>query len=468
MTNTRSNMFDATDSVIVIGVGRSGLATAEVLRARGASVVAFDDKPPEKLNRERDVLAKLGVPLLASGELAKAIGAATGAVLSPGVPLNHPAVLAISRAGVPVYSEIEVAYRLCDAPIIAVTGSKGKSTTTALIGHLLRADGRKVHVGGNIGDPLIKKTVAAGHDDWVVAEVSSFQLESIREFRPRISVLLNLSPDHLDRYPSMEEYGEAKYRIFANQGDGDVFVGNMDDETGARLRAGVRTIPCKTLWFSLSGQKGADAFYRDGMLHWRGDGVRPDGELIAANELHLRGAHNIENALAASLAALAAGASVKAVRDGLRSFLPLPHRLQPIANADGIVWIDDSKATNPDAVVKAIEAFTEPIVLIAGGKPKNTEFGTMCSAISKRVKAAVLIGESAQLIGRGLRGPLVAYAKSMDEAVEAAFGLAISGDVVLLSPGCASFDMFDSAEQRGEKFAAAVKARVEGNGVHAG
>ncbi len=458
-------MFDATDSVIVIGVGRSGLATAEVLRARGASVVAFDDKPPEKLIKERDQLAKLGVPLLASNELAKAVGAATAVVLSPGVPLNNPAVLAISRLGVPVYSEIEVAYRLCDAPIIAVTGSKGKSTTTALIGHLLRADGRKVHVGGNIGDPLIKKTVAAGPDDWVVAEVSSFQLESIREFRPRISVLLNLSPDHLDRYPSMDEYAEAKYRIFANQGEGDIFIGNLDDDAGARLRAGDRTIPCKTLWFSLSGQPGSDAFARDGVLQWNGDGVRPDGTLAAAKDLHLRGAHNVENALAASLAALAAGASVKAVREGLRSFLPLPHRLQSIAVADGVTWVDDSKATNPDAVVKALDAFQEPIVLIAGGKPKNTEFGEMCREISRRVKAAVLIGEAAQLIGRELRGPLVAYAKSMDEAVEAAFGLAKPGDVVLLSPGCASFDMFESAEQRGEKFAAAVKARV--NGVHA-
>ena len=466
MTNTRSSMFDATDSVIVIGVGRSGLATAEVLRARGAAVVAFDDKPPEKLVKEREQLAKFGVPLLGSGELGKAVGTATGAVLSPGVPLNNPAVLAIARTGVPVYSEIEVAYRLCDAPIIAVTGSKGKSTTTALIGHLLRADGRKVHVGGNIGDPLIKKTVAAGPDDWVIAEVSSFQLESIREFRPRVSVLLNLSPDHLDRYPSMDEYAEAKYRIFANQGEGDVFVGNMDDEAGARLRAGVRTIPCKTLWFSLAGQSGADAFLRDGVLQWRGDGVRPDGELAAVKDLHLRGAHNAENALAASLAALAAGASVKAVRDGLRSFLPLPHRLQSIETADGVTWIDDSKATNPDAVIKALEAFQEPIVLIAGGKPKNTEFGEMCRAISKRAKAAILIGEAAQLIGRSLRGPLVAYANSMEDAVEAAIGVARPGDVVLLSPGCASFDMFESAEQRGEKFAAAVKARVDG--VHAG
>jgi len=465
MANIRSNMFDAKDSVIVIGVGRSGLATAEVLRSRGVSVVAFDDKPIEKLVKERAQLAKLGVPLLAVGELSQAVGAATAAVLSPGVPINNPAVLAISRTGVPVFSEIEVAYRLCDAPIVAVTGSKGKSTTTALIGHLLRADGRKVHVGGNIGDPLITKTVAAGPDDWVVAEVSSFQLESIREFRPRVSVLLNLSPDHLDRYPSMEEYGEAKYRIFANQGEGDTFVGNLDDDSGAALRGGRRKVPCKTKWFSLSDQEGADAYLRDGDLRWRGDGRRTESALLAASDLRLRGRHNIENALAASLAVLAVGASLKAVRDGLRSFLPLPHRLQQVVVTDGVTWIDDSKATNPDAVVKALEAFDAPIVLISGGKPKNTEFGEMCRAASKHAKAVVLIGEAAQTIGKGLHGPLVAYAKTMEEAVEAAFGLAKPGDVVLLSPGCASFDMFDSAEQRGEVFGAAVRARADGIGA---
>ena len=458
-------MFDAKDSVIVIGVGRSGLATAEVLRSRGVSVVAFDDKPTAMLVTERAALAKLGVPLLAQGELSQAVGAATGAVLSPGVPLNNPAVLAIARTGVPVYSEIEVAYRLCDAPIIAVTGSKGKSTTTALIGHLLRADGRKVHVGGNIGDPLITKTVAAGPDDWVVAEVSSFQLESIREFRPRVSVLLNLSPDHLDRYPSMEEYGEAKYRIFANQGDGDTFIGNLDDDTGNDLSRGVRSVPCKARWFSLADRQGADAYFRDASLRWRGDNRRSEGVIIPASDLKLRGRHNIENALAAALAALSVGASLKAVRDGLRSFLPLPHRLQQVTISGGVTWIDDSKATNPDAVVKAIEAFDAPIVLIAGGKSKNTDFGEMCRTVSQRAKAAVLIGESAQTIGKALAGPLVCYAKSMDAAVEAAYSLASPGDVVLLSPGCASFDMFDNAEQRGEKFGAAVRARVDGIGA---
>jgi UDP-N-acetylmuramoylalanine--D-glutamate ligase len=280
-----------------------------------------------------------------------------------------------------------------------------------------------------------------------------------------VSVLLNLSPDHLDRYPSMEEYSEAKYRIFANQGDGDTFVGNLDDEAGAALRAGRRKVPCKTRWFSISDQEGADAYLRDGNLRWRGDGRRTESAIAAASDLKLRGRHNIENALAASLAALAAGASLKAVREGLKSFLPLPHRLQQVAVTDGVTWIDDSKATNPDAVVKALEAFDAPIVLISGGKPKNTEFGEMCRAASKQAKAVVLIGEAAQTIGKGLRGPLVAYAKTMDEAVEAAYGLAKPGDVVLLSPGCASFDMFDSAEQRGEVFGAAVRALADGIGA---
>jgi UDP-N-acetylmuramoylalanine--D-glutamate ligase len=456
----RARMFDEKDSVLVIGVGRSGMATAEVLRARGAAVAAYDDKPASELTEQAARLAKLGVPLLGRDELERAAKAASAAVLSPGVPLTNPAVLQIQRLDVPVYSEIEVAYRLSAAPIIAVTGSKGKSTTTALIGHILERAGFGVHVGGNIGNPLISETVAAKAGEWVVAEVSSFQLEAIREFAPRISVLLNITADHLDRYPSMEEYAEAKYRIFANQHEDGAFVGNADDEHCASLRAGARTIPCASYWFSRSGADFATIALEDGAIVRRNATGRARTVLAKPGELRLRGAHNLDNAMAASLASLLAGASVEAVRAGLRTFEPLAHRLATVISAGGVCWVDDSKATNPDAVVKALASFEEPVVLIAGGKGKNTDFAALGGAASRRAKAVVLIGDAAREIGSHVAGVPVTYAPSMEAAVDAAATAASPGDVVLLSPGCASFDMFESAEHRGEVFARLARARA--------
>lgn len=455
-------MFNDSDSVLVIGVGRSGIATAEVLRSRGIAVVAYDDQDGSSLGDRADTLKGIGVPLIGRAELEQAARAASAAVLSPGVPLTNPAVLQVQRLGVPVYAEIEVAYRLCAAPIIAITGSKGKSTTTALVGHILRTAGIGARVGGNIGNALIGEASKARKDEWVVAEVSSFQLEGIREFAPRISVLLNITADHLDRYHSMEEYAEAKYRIFANQQPQDAFVGNADDELCARLRSGARSIPSKQYWFSARGDASADMSLHDGTIVRRAGQSRRRTTLISAGEIRLRGAHNVENAMAASLAALLAGAPAAAVREGLRTFAPLPHRLAPVESSDGITWIDDSKATNPDAVVKALESFGAPIVLIAGGRAKNTDFAALGRAASERAKTVVLIGESAEAIGAHLHDVDVVYAKAMDEAVEAAARAALPGDVVLLSPGCASFDMFDSAEHRGDVFASLVRGRRNG------
>jgi UDP-N-acetylmuramoylalanine--D-glutamate ligase len=454
-------MFKEKESVLVIGVGRSGLATADVLRSRGVRVVAYDDKDPAHLALERARLLELGATLIGRDELEDAARAASAAVLSPGVPFTNPAVLQVQRLNVPVYSEIEVAYRLSAAPIIAVTGSKGKSTTTALIGHLLRQAGFAVHVGGNIGNPLIRETVAAKPDEWVVAEVSSFQLEGIREFSPRISVLLNITADHLDRYPSMEEYAEAKYRIFANQRPDDAFVGNADDPYCARLRTGARTLPCKSYWFSALGAQGATVVLENGSIVRRaGDGQRR-AVIAKPGDLRLRGPHNLSNAMAASRAALLAGATLRDIRAGLRTFEPLPHRLAPVARVQGVDWIDDSKATNPDAVVKALESFDVPVILISGGKGKNTDFSDLGRAASKRAKAVVLIGEMAKTIGALVDGVPVKYAASMEEAVEIAGDAASPGDVVLLSPGCASFDMFASAEQRGDAFSALARKRAD-------
>jgi UDP-N-acetylmuramoylalanine--D-glutamate ligase len=464
MPNDAAVKFEDGDRALVIGVGRSGMATAVVLRDRGLRVTAYDDKPSEQLKPQRAELAKLHVELVGADGLASAIPGASVAIVSPGVPPNNPAVLAIQRAGVSVISEIEAAYRIAKAPIIAITGSKGKSTTTALIGHLLRGAGVRARVGGNIGNPLISEAAAASADEWLVAEVSSFQLEGISTFRPRVSMLLNVSPDHLDRYPSIEEYREAKFRIVANQMADDVFVGNADDPAIVDLVDGpVKRLHCAQRWFSLARDPRADMWLDDGWLVEQPplkSGALP-ARIVALRDLKIRGAHNAANAMAAYLATSAAlkktGAeAASALVEGLRSFEPLAHRLQIVARSGGVTFVDDSKASNPDAVAKALEAFEAPIILIAGGRSKRTDFAAIARPAQERCKRVILIGESSREIGALIERVPMEYAASMDEAVNAAALAASPGDVVLLSPGCASFDMFDSAEQRGERFTEAA------------
>jgi UDP-N-acetylmuramoylalanine--D-glutamate ligase len=374
----------------------------------------------------------------------------------------------VHGANVPVIGEIELAYRLCKAPMIAVTGTKGKSTTTALIGHLLRACGLPTRVGGNIGNPLITEVVDAESDEWVVAEVSSFQLETIRAFKPRVAVLLNLSPDHLDRYPSMEEYAEAKYRICANQSMNDWFVGNLDDPRIEALawRHGGARVQAKQMWFTLGNGERATIYPRDGNLVYApvcGD-PRPI-VLMPCSEIPLAGRHNVQNVMAALLAALAVGCDPAVLRRAVASFVPMPHRLERIAEIDGVLYVDDSKSTNPSSVIAALRSYDRPIVLIAGGRSKGSEFGELGSEIRRHVKALVAIGESAGEIRRAAEGVVSVEAATMEEAVHEARRFAVPGDVVLLSPGCASFDMFASAEDRGRRFDAAVASQKEPAGA---
>lgn len=449
--------FSAGENILVVGLGRSGEAVTEVLRARGCDALVVDEKPQDELADAIVRIEKLGARFVGPDELEHLSGL-TAAVLSPGVPLNGSLVRKI--AGVPILSEIEVAYRLARAPIIAVTGTKGKSTTVALIGHLLKSAGIDARVGGNIGNPLIREAVAAAENSWIVAEVSSFQLETIRAFRPRIAVILNLSADHLDRYHSMEEYVEAKYRIFANQNDEDTFIGNLDDERLAELyRAGnPGRIRAKSLWFTL----GADS--RRATLYLRNDAVmyspisgdpRPV-EIAQRSDIHLPGTHNLQNTMAASLTALAAGVPPRRLREGIQSFSALSHRLQRVDEVDGVLYVDDSKATNPGAVIAALRSFDRPFVLIAGGKSKNTDFTELGRVIDEHVSALVVLGEAANEIAAHVYRTPIEHATSIEDAVQRARRLAQPGDVVLLSPACASFDMFGSAEERGKRFADAV------------
>ncbi len=473
--NASTSRFDHNDHVLVIGLGRSGRASVEVLRSRVASIAATDEGSPESLHEALGELRAANVPFVAPDALAETLARTTVAVLSPGIPLNGSLVRRVQAARIPVFSEVEVAYRICKAPIVAVTGTKGKTTTTALVGALFAAAGHTVRVGGNIGNALIRETARAAASDWVIAEVSSFQLEAIRSFKPRISLINNITPDHLDRYHSMEEYAEAKFRIFANQGPGDTFVGNLDDP----IVAGVRKAPdapadehdrvhARSMWFSAEPHRESALYLRNGetIVYAPPTGDPRPVRIMGVDEIPLRGRHNVENTMAAVLVGLAAGLDVEAIRSGVRGFTPLAHRLEPVATIDGVEYVDDSKATNPGSVIAALRAFEErPIVLIAGGKAKGTDFAELGKAISSRAKAAVLIGEAADALAAVVRRAKVERAGSMEEAVALARGLAEPGDVVLLSPGCASFDMFDSAEHRGELFAGAVRALAPAAGA---
>ncbi|MBV8117893.1 MAG: UDP-N-acetylmuramoyl-L-alanine--D-glutamate ligase, partial [Candidatus Eremiobacteraeota bacterium] len=318
-------------------------------------------------------------------------------------------------------------------------------------------------------NPLIREVVGADAHEWIVAEVSSFQLETIRAFKPRIAVLLNIAPDHLDRYYSMDEYAEAKYRIVANQGLDDWFVGNLDDPRISRLhwRHGEARAQARQLWFTLgTHEERAAMFRRNGVLTYApatGD-PRPI-PIVARDAIALPGEHNVANAMAALLAALAAGCAPHELREAIASFRPMPHRLQTVAEIDGVRFVDDSKSTNPHAAIAALFSFTGPVVLIAGGRAKGTAFGELGAAIRSRAKAVVAIGEAAAEIVRVCEGVPAAIVASMEDAVRRARELSAPGDVVLLSPACASFDMFASAEDRGERFAAAVAALPEPAGA---
>ena len=466
MNDRAPGKFDRDEHVLVIGLGRSGRASAEVLRERVGSLIVTDEKPEIELREAIADLAALGVRFVAPDELGPALAPITVAVLSPGIPLNGELVRRIQSAGIPVFSEVEVAYRICKAPIVAVTGTKGKTTTTTLIGEIFKRAGKTTFVGGNIGNALIHETAVATASDWIVAEVSSFQLETIRSFKPKISAITNISPDPLDRYYSMDEYAEAKFRIFANQGAGDTFVGNFDDERIAALLTGGEDdrsrIHAQARWFARGPHRETALYLRDErtILYAPPTGDPRPLEIMDVAEIPLLGNHNIENVMTAILVALSAGLEREAIASAVRDFRALSHRLETVADAAGVLYVDDSKATNPGSVIAALRSFDRPIVLIAGGKAKGTDFAELGRVASSRAKAMVLIGEAGPEIAKSIKRASVSFADSMGEAVDQAMKIAESGDVVLLSPGCASFDMFRSAEDRGEQFAAAVRDRV--------
>jgi UDP-N-acetylmuramoylalanine--D-glutamate ligase len=438
--------------VTVVGLGRSGLAATRLLVRQGAAVTVTDRRPAAELKEPMAVLKDDPVRYCVGGHPHEAFKDAELIVMSPGIVVESvDAVEAAKARGVPVIGEMELASRFITAPVAAVTGTNGKSTTTTLIGEILKQSGRRVFVGGNLGRPLCEAVMETIEWDWIVAEVSSFQLETIRSFRPRVAVLLNITPNHLDRYRNMDDYRAAKMRLFENQTAADAAVINADDPTVLRETGSVRA---RRIFFGHRPLPEAGVYFDSGAVvaAWLPDGTARV-EILRREEIPLPGSHNLENVLAASAAGLLCGCTVDQIQTAVRAFKGLAHRLETVRKRNGVLYVNDSKATTAVALEKALEAFSEPIVLIAGGRNKGAEFEPLRDLIGRRVKTAVLIGEARPTLRAAWSGaaPLI-EAVSLEEAVRIAARTASAGDVVLLAPACASYDMFRDFEDRGDRF----------------
>ena len=437
--------------VLVLGAGRSGVASAKFLAARGATVALNDAQPIEKWSADALALKEEGVGCLAGEPPGWLLDQLDLVVISPGVPTKAIPVRYAERAGAEVIGEVELASRYLKGRVVAITGSNGKTTTTSLIGKLLQDAGLPTQVGGNIGTPLISLVESSSDDMWTVVEMSSFQLETISEFHPTVAVALNVTPNHLDRYESFTDYAAAKHRIFMNQEPGDIAILNADDEIVSSWAKGLRA---HVTSFSVSRELADGLSLRGSEIVCR----TPERErvLLRVDDMKLRGRHNLENVLAALAAGLACGAAPDSMRETIRNFAAVEHRLEFVAEIEGVKFYNDSKATSVDATLKALEAFEGEmgkIVLIMGGRGKKAPYAPLGSLVGERVRNLILVGEDADTIEREL-GEFAASerASDMQDAVKLSFNAAQAGDIVLLAPACASFDMFESFEHRGRVF----------------
>lgn len=434
--------------ILVVGMARSGMAAARLLKSRGQSVFVSDAGKPGATGE----LDALGIPWEAGRHTAACFLSAEEIVVSPGVPLDIPPLQAARAKGVPVISELELASRYLKGDVIGITGSNGKTTTTTLVGEILKAAGRTVQVGGNIGTALCSLVDTSTPETINVVEVSSFQLDGIVNFRPHVAALLNITPDHLDRYADFDAYRKSKLRIFENQQESDVAVLNHDDPNVFPPPAGLRA---RQYSFSRTDGVAAGAFRFGGMLYMNGHAV------MAASDVHLRGEHNIENVLA-SLAITSDYAVPPAVLCRvIGEFRGVEHRIEYVASIRGIEFFNDSKATNVDSAIKAVASFERNLMLILGGRDKGASYEPLIEAMRGKVKHIFLIGEAADKIAAavGTKFPISRIA-SFQEAVDRSLAIGTRGDVVLLSPACASFDMFENYEHRGQMFKAAVQGLI--------
>jgi UDP-N-acetylmuramoylalanine--D-glutamate ligase len=443
--------------VTVLGAARSGMAAARLLHAGGASVFVSDQSPAGPLTQNLMELKKSGIAFESGGHTAKVYDADL-VVISPGVPSDAEVIREAGLRGIRVVSEIEMASWFCAAKVAAVTGTNGKTTTVTLLGKILADAGVASAVAGNIGTAFSGVVAEAGPGSVVVLEVSSFQLDHIERFRPAVSVILNITPDHLNRYAnSFDRYAKSKCRVFENQRTGDALIYNADDaETKARVErlvpAGVRLLP-----FGLNEPAGEGAFVRDARLMVRIGGL--ETAVVATGEIGIPGVHNLYNAMAATLAASLLGAKAETARGTLKGFAGVEHRLEFVREVAGVRYVNDSKATNVDSVWYALQSYHSPIVLILGGRDKGNDYAKISDLVVKSVRSIVAVGESADKVVKFFTGRVsVEKASSMPDAVARAAAAAREGDVVLLSPACASFDWFDNYEHRGRAFKEAVWA----------
>jgi len=441
--------------VLVVGLGKSGLAAALFLRHHGALVTVSDTRSAEALAKDIPALLDEGIMVETGGHGLLTFRRQDLIVVSPGVPLDTPELVQVKGFGLPVIGELELAARFLKGKAIAITGSNGKTTTTALLGEILKASGQPTLVGGNIGVPVVALIDKSSEDSWSVLEVSSFQLESTVEFRPTIAVILNITPDHLDRHGSFENYAMAKERIFAAQTAADHLVLNADNArtAGAAVRSAANVF-----WFSMEHPVKQGAWLEQGYAVYRSAPGAEIEKVVPLSGIPLKGAHNVENVLAAVCAARLAGVSAEVICKVIQDFHAVEHRLEYVATRNGVEFYNDSKATNVDATAKALAAFSSGIHLILGGKDKGSDYTLLAPLLKERVSAVYTIGSAANKIESQLRGVVSLHScETLDKAVRAAAAAAHSGEVVLLAPACSSFDQFESYEHRGRVFKELVR-----------
>jgi UDP-N-acetylmuramoylalanine--D-glutamate ligase len=433
--------------VLAVGLARTGVATALFCAVRRARVTATDTRSESEIGDGVGKLREAGVTLELGGHRATTFLEQDLIIPSPGVPADEPHLQEARAKGVTIWSEIELAYRFLKGRLIGITGSNGKTTTTSLVEHILKTAGMQTILAGNIGTPLIGCVDAMTEETWTVLELSSFQLESIATFRPNIGVFLNLTPDHLDRHRTMEAYGAAKARLFENQTGDDAAILNADDPATTPYAP---SLP-RVYWFSRKQRVAQGAFVRGEEIVFRQNGK--EETILKLGEIPLAGAHNVENVLAAVAAARLAGASAAAIAKGVRSFAGVEHRLEFVSEIVGVRYYNDSKATNVDATLKALDAFPGRILIILGGKDKGSDYTVLQKPLREKAILALLIGAAAEKIEKQITGSVaLERAETLERAVETAAHAAQPGDVVVLAPACASFDQFQNYEHRGRVF----------------
>jgi UDP-N-acetylmuramoylalanine--D-glutamate ligase len=436
--------------VLVVGLGKSGLAAALFLRRRGAQVTVSDVRSAEALAKDIPALLEEGIMVETGGHGLLTFRRQDLIVVSPGVPLDTPELIQVKGFGLPVIGELELAARFLKGHLAAITGSNGKTTTTALLGEIFESAGLKTLVGGNIGVPVVSLIDDSTEETWSVLEVSSFQLETTVEFHPNIAVILNITPDHLDRHGTFENYAKAKEHIFAAQTESDALVLNADN---VRTAAAAARSAAPVHWFSLEHPVPRGAWVEDGSVVYCGARGGAVEHILPLSSIPLKGEHNVENVLAAVCAARLAGVPAESIRIAIEKFKAVEHRLEYVATLNGVEFYNDSKATNVDATAKAIGAFSGGIHLILGGKDKNSDYTQLAQLLREKVRAVYTIGSAATKIESHLRGIVPLHScETLERAVNAASSSAHPGEIVLLAPACSSFDQFESYEHRGRVF----------------